>query len=161
MRRLRCVVVAFAAGCASSREAGVREIPETKNALVVRTDFSDATAWHALCAAIREPVGEFRFRAYVDFLSDPEYDGLAPDQLRSLMPKPARFFFFIVDRVALSHPDHPILVLDLLDQPGRSFRVIPSEMWSVENNLSIANMDFEDFAKSVDRDGIFRGFPRP
>jgi hypothetical protein len=31
-------------------------------------------------------------------------------------------------------------------------------MASVENNLSIANMDFIDFAESVDEDGIFRGF---
>jgi Domain of unknown function (DUF6924) len=31
-------------------------------------------------------------------------------------------------------------------------------MWSVENNLSIANMDFEDFADATDDDGIFRGF---
>jgi len=28
----------------------------------------------------------------------------------------------------------------------------------VENNLSLANMDFEEFADSVDADGVFRGF---
>jgi hypothetical protein len=32
-------------------------------------------------------------------------------------------------------------------------------MWGIENNLSIANMDFEEFAENVDDDGIFRGFP--
>jgi hypothetical protein len=31
-------------------------------------------------------------------------------------------------------------------------------MWSVENNLSISNMDFSDFADSADGDHIFRGF---
>jgi uncharacterized protein DUF6924 len=31
-------------------------------------------------------------------------------------------------------------------------------MWGVENNLSLANMDFEEFADSVDADGVFRGF---
>jgi hypothetical protein len=40
------------------------------------------------------------------------------------------------------------------------FRVIPSQMWSVENNLSIANMDFFEFADAVGDDGIFRGFPK-
>jgi len=30
----------------------------------------------------------------------------------------------------------------------------------VGNNLSIANRDFEEFANSVDEDGVFRGFPR-
>jgi hypothetical protein len=36
---------------------------------------------------------------------------------------------------------------------------IPSEIQSIENNLSLANMDFEEFAESADKDGIFRGFP--
>jgi hypothetical protein len=31
----------------------------------------------------------------------------------------------------------------------------------VENNLSVANLDFEDYADRVDADGIFRGFPDP
>jgi hypothetical protein len=31
-------------------------------------------------------------------------------------------------------------------------------MWGVENNLSLANMDWEDFAATVDEDGVFRGF---
>ena len=52
----------------------MKHLPETKNALVLRTDFSDAAAWEAICAAIREPVGEFR--AYVHFVSDPAYAGL-------------------------------------------------------------------------------------
>jgi hypothetical protein len=28
----------------------------------------------------------------------------------------------------------------------------------VENNLSISNLDWEDFADAVDSDGVFRGF---
>ncbi len=66
---------------------------------------------------------------------------------------------FIVDRIALTHPEHPILVVDLYTEPGRTFRVIPAEMWAVENNLSIVNMDFFEFADYVDQDGIYRGFP--
>jgi hypothetical protein len=33
-------------------------------------------------------------------------------------------------------------------------------MWSVENNLALSNMDFEEFATAVDGDGVFRGFPK-
>jgi hypothetical protein len=55
------------------------------------------------------------------------------------------------------HADHPLLSLDLRP-PGRSFRVMPAALWGVENNLAIANMDFEEFAHAVDEDGIFRGF---
>ena len=68
-------------------------------------------------------------------------------------------FMFVVDKITLSHPDNPILVIDLIGEPGRTFRVIPSAMWGVENNLSIANMDFADFADHTDSDGIFRDFP--
>jgi len=136
----------------------MKGIPDTPNALVLRTDFSDAAAWEALCAAIREPVGEFK--AYVDFVSDPEYDGMTTEQLLALIPHSSyRSFMFVVDRIALSHPDSPILVVDLYAEPGRIFRVIPSEMWGVENNLSIANMDFAEFADEADSDGVFRGFP--
>jgi hypothetical protein len=137
----------------------MKPIPNTDNTLVLRADFSDDAAWESLCAAIREPVGEFR--AYVDFVSDPAYDGLTPAQLLALSPPGSTHtFVFVVDRIALSHPDRPIQVVDLYTEPGRAFRVIPSEMWSVENNLSIANLNFEEFAESADRDGIFRGFPR-
>jgi hypothetical protein len=31
-------------------------------------------------------------------------------------------------------------------------------LWSVENNLNIANLDGDDFAKMVDEGGVFRGF---
>jgi hypothetical protein len=31
-------------------------------------------------------------------------------------------------------------------------------MWQVENNLSLGNMDYNDFVRSLDRDGVFRGF---
>jgi hypothetical protein len=34
-------------------------LPEPTNALVLRTDFSNAASWDALCAAVREPRGEF------------------------------------------------------------------------------------------------------
>ncbi|WP_435828452.1 DUF6924 domain-containing protein, partial [Nocardia testacea] len=41
---------------------------------------------------------------------------------------------------------------------GRTVRILPSQMWGIENNLSIANMDFQDFADAADPDGVFRGF---
>jgi hypothetical protein len=136
----------------------VQQLPKTDNALVLRTDFSDDAAWSSICTAIRQPVGQFQ--ANLDFVSDPQYDGLTVQQLLTLVPQGSdRTFVFLVDRVALTHPDQPILVVDLCDEPGRTFRVIPSEMWSIENNLSIANMDFAEFADSADQDAIFRGFP--
>lgn len=55
--------------------------------------------------------------------------------------------------------DLTLIYVDLYDQPGRSFRCAVSEIASIEANLAIANMDFEDFADSIGPDGVFRGFP--
>jgi len=52
-----------------------------------------------------------------------------------------------------------VLVIDLYADRGRTFRAIPSQIQGIKNNLSIANMDFFEFADNVDADGIFRGFP--
>ena len=136
----------------------MKNIPATKSSLILRTDFSDEAAWGALCAAVREAAnGEFA--ADVELVSDPEFAGLEAAQLPAApTDDPERAFAFLVDREALTHPDHPILVVDLWDEPGRAFRVIPEALWSVENNLALANMDFGEFADAVERDGIFRGF---
>jgi tetratricopeptide (TPR) repeat protein len=146
----------------SNTAADKRKIPATNNTLALRTDFSDESAWKSICAAIRRPDDKFGFTANVDFVSDPQYDGLTAEQLLFVSATDSlRTFAFIIDRTALSHPDHPILVVDMHDEPGRTFRVIPSEMWTVENNLSIANMDFEDFTDALDQEGVFRGFQGP
>ena len=133
-------------------------ILDTEHSLVRRTDYADDATWDILSAAIQAPVGEFR--AYVTLVSNPNYRGLNVAQVCELLPAGFRHsFLFVVDEIAIRDPEHPVLVIDLHDKPGRTFRVIPSEMWGVENNLSIANMDFEDFADNVDVDGVFRGFP--
>jgi hypothetical protein len=60
--------------------------------------------------------------------------------------------------MAITRPEHPILVVDLYGKPQKTFRVIPARLATVENNLAIANMDFDEFANAVDKDGVFRGF---
>jgi hypothetical protein len=136
----------------------VKTLPKTENALLLRTDFSDEAQWAALCEAVEAPSKE-GFQANVECISDPAYDGLTVGELVALAPRGGdRSFAFIVDRVTLTGPERPVLVVDLYDEPGRTFRVVPSEMWGVENNLSISNMGFYEFADHVDPDGVFRGF---
>ena len=65
--------------------------------------------------------------------------------------------FFVADTTTMEHRDRPILCVDLRAS-RQPFRVIPGELWAVENNLSLANMDYEEFADAVDAEGIFRGF---
>jgi hypothetical protein len=141
----------------------VKQLPNIANSLLLRTDFSDDAAWASLCAAARQPNAD-GFTAYVTCISDQTYDGLTVPQLVALAPQGdqsgRQTFAFIADQRTFSDPERPVLVVDLYDRPGRTFRVIPREMWSVENNLSISNMDYDEFAKSVDSDGVFRGFPQ-
>jgi hypothetical protein len=40
----------------------------------------------------------------------------------------------------------------------RPFRVVASELWSVENNLNLSNMDWDDFHGAADSDCVLRGF---
>jgi hypothetical protein len=134
----------------------MRPIPDTEKALVLRIDFSNEAAWTDVQAAIIEPVGDFE--AHVTFVSDPEYDGISKKDLLHALEGTARSYLFIVDEKTLHDTEYPIVVLDLFEDHGRTFRVIPREMWSVENNLSIGNMDFSEFADAVDDDGVFRGF---
>lgn len=136
----------------------MKQIPETADSLVLRTDFSDDAAWDGVCEAIKAPQGDFQ--ANVDCLSDPAFKGLDAKGIIAALPKDySHAMIFVVDDITLTKADHPVLCIDLMDQRGKTLRVIPSEMWSVQNNLSLANMDFADFANSAGKDGVFRGFP--
>ncbi|MEU8660303.1 DUF6924 domain-containing protein [Actinoplanes philippinensis] len=139
--------------------------------LVIRTDFAHPRAWEEIKAAIAEPQTEHGFTAFVAFVDDRAYEAVTASQLLERVPaNDHHAVAFLVDTKALTDPDRPILVVNLYDyvegledqgrgpQYGATFRVVPSEMWSVQNNLTIANMDWEDFAGNVDADGIFRGF---
>jgi hypothetical protein len=137
----------------------MNQLPQTENPLVLRTDFSNQATWERIFAEIQKPVGIFRFRANVKFLDDAEYADITKAQLVRLIPANYnQTFIFIADQITMSHPEHPLLIVDLYEGSGNEFRAIPSQIQGIENNLSIANMDFEEFAEAVDENGIFRGF---
>jgi hypothetical protein len=136
----------------------MKALPQTVKPLLLRTSFSDDTAWQALCAAMRQPSTPDGFVANLEVLSDADFAGATVEQLIAASGDHRHRFIFVADQQAFSSADHDVLVIDLRDQPGRTLRVIPSEAWGIENNLSIANMDFEEFADAVGADGVFRGF---
>jgi hypothetical protein len=138
------------------------QLPITRASPVLRTDFSDQAGWEAICAEIQRPSPE-GFEAHVEFIDDRAFDGLEVRQLLAAVPKDyPHTFIVIVDREAVSDDEHPLLVVNLYDglgsEVGEAFRALPSGIQSIENNLSIANMDFGDFAGAVDGRGVFRGF---
>lgn len=144
-------------------------LPKSNESLLVRTDFSSDEAWQQLAGqATRE--NEDGFRAYAEPVSDPAFDAASWETVKAAVPAgQGASVLFIADSISLSSPDHPILVVDLSDTylsvaefpeiAGRTpFRCIPSELWGVDNNLNISNMDWEDFAGAAGEDGVFRGF---
>jgi len=98
---------------------------------VIRTDFADEAAWVAVCAALQEPDAESGYEADVACRSDPRYAGLTAEGVAALLPHDQFTFMFIVDHLTLTHPEHPLLAVDLGDAPTRSFRTIPSEVAAI------------------------------
>jgi len=132
-------------------------LPASEDSLLVRTDFSDDDAWRDVVSAI-ETDNSDGFRAYVEVVDDRAWDGVAWQSIReaALAADDHALVLFVVDRIAFAD-DYPILVLDLTEEARPPFRCITQELWAVDNNLNLGNMDWEDFAGNTDDDGIHRG----
>ncbi len=137
----------------------MRKLPSTDDPIVMRTDFSNDFEWQTIYNEIVTPNPKFGFLPNVVFVNDTTVHDYTEEQLlcdSSLEYNHA--FIFIVDKFTITNPEHPVLCIGLKHNRGLKLRTIPSEMWAIENNLSISNMDFEEFVGAVDKDGIFRGF---
>lgn len=131
--------------------------PADLTSLVLRTDFSDEEAWETLQAVVNASA-EYPCATYV---SDPAYadvgiqaliDDDSPDDPYHVG------YLFLADAVTMRDQEHPLLAVDLYDEPGRTFRV-PLRWYSdISVNLTIANMCFHEFADAVDTSGTYRGF---
>jgi hypothetical protein len=133
-------------------------IPSSENALLIRTDFSDQSVWKRLKTAVSEPVEPGFFN--MEIVDDPDNSGATVEQLMEALPESYEHSFMVVaDVVSISEPHFPLLVVDLFVERGRKFRAEAAHVPSIDNNLSIANMGFEEFAELVDESGVFRGIP--
>jgi hypothetical protein len=134
------------------------KIPLSEHALLVRTDFSDPSAWQKLLTAVRNPADPFIFN--MEIVDDRANSGATVEQLLRALPEAYPHSFMVVaDSMAVSQPEHPLVVVDLYVERGRQFRAVAAQIAPIDNNLSIANMDFEEFAELVDDAGVFRGIP--
>lgn len=148
----------------TEREFQLKSLPQTDGTLLIRTDFSDQTAWQALHTAITTP-NEDGFLGRVHIVDDPAYSELTTEQVISLAPAPAGFIFLIVaDKTALTTPEMPLLAVlrdeeddDEMEHEQGELRVIAEELWCIENNISLANSDWKTFVDAADDDGVYRG----
>ena len=137
----------------------MKKIPRTEKASIIRTDFTNDAAWKRLQTAVQSPPEPFLFA--MEIVDDQNFDQLTNEKLPEQIPDNyLHSFIVLADATSLSAPNFPLLVIDLLEDPGREFRCEAAHLASIENNLSIGNMGFEEFADSVDDSGIFSGFPR-
>lgn len=138
-------------------------LPQAQS-ILVRTDFTDDAAWRALLQDAQAVHADAQ--AVLTPVDDREFDGWTVDMLLDLDVDSG--YLFAADARTFADPERPILVLNTDqaedDDPEEptSFRVIPEQLASVENNLSIANLSFIDYVESADTDGVFRGVaPQP
>jgi hypothetical protein len=136
----------------------MRLLPNTNDSLLVRTAFDDEDAWIEASAAATAS-NEDGFRAYVEVIDDKVWEGAGwEDVRRAVMSTSSKaFVLFVVDRAALGS-GFPILVVDIDEESRPPFRCMASKLYSVDNNLNIGNMGWEEFAEKTEGDGIFRGF---
>jgi hypothetical protein len=123
--------------------------------LLVRTDFSDEEAWQALRTAVTTP-SEEDFLANIQIVDDPAYRDLTSEQVAALAP--GERLLIVADKAAVASPEMPLLVRHTSEEGSAELRVVAEELWSIEINISIANMDWEEFVAAADEDGVLRGF---
>ncbi|MGY1503415.1 DUF6924 domain-containing protein [Streptomyces sp. QTS52] len=149
------------------------------DALVVRTDYEDEAAWQAVAAELAQAWGDDgEYEASVHLIDDPAWAGLKPDEVLDQARRDENLsVVFVADRVTMESPHRALLALDIagdededLDPlyyqvivdspPPREFRTVPAGVHDVHANLSIANMDFAEFAEaaSADPDRTYRSF---
>ena len=119
---------------------------------LVRTGTGADDAWRALIHAVRTPSSE-GFGAQVEPTSGPRYRGLSPSEIADLNdpvhPAPA---IFVADDEALAYLASVVVVV------GQEwFRCVIGQVWSVENNLRLMNMDVSTFLEAL-RGGLFDGY---
>jgi hypothetical protein len=134
-------------------------LPQTGGSPVLRTDFADQAAWEAIRNEIQQPTPEGFNKAGVDFIDDRAYEGMSKEQLLAAVPQEySHSFIIVVDAFAVTTQDHPVLVINLWKRSGAELRAVASEVYLIENNLSLGNLSFEDFVGVAEKTGgVYRG----
>ena len=141
---------------------------------LIRTDFSSDEAWqHVVDSVTKESdlASGDRYTPNVQPVSDRGFENATPETLAEAWPRDIHGYVMLADtqsvREAKSGSDLTVVFVDLYAEEedeelgevfGSSFRCATSAVASIEVNLSIANVDFSEFADSAGDDGVVRGF---
>jgi hypothetical protein len=155
---------------------------ENSTTPLLRTDFADDVAWAKVASAVtagadfgpdelNNPEAEL-YEPNIEPIENRAFEGATGTTLAAAIPLHPLAYVLLADarvmREALVGAELTVVYVDLsVDEhdaaefgwiQGREFRCEVGEIASIEANLSIANMDFAEFADAVDPDGVFRGF---
>ncbi|MFI6078693.1 DUF6924 domain-containing protein [Actinoplanes sp. NPDC051343] len=166
--------------CLSSVVGSMRAIPSGTergdyDAVIVRTDYSDAAGWLAVLAALKvgdtSGVGDEPLPWTYVIVEDAAWAGASVEDLvRAAAPDEYLSVVFAADQQTMSGPEHLFLAISAADphseyyaetvEYGRHFRIVPGQMPVFHANLDLGNMGFEEFAAAAQKDaeGVFRGF---
>lgn len=159
---------------------------EDEGTALIRTEFSDDAAWVSVVAAVtarvifNEPDPEVPgddggYSPYIVPIDDPAFadlDALSLADAWRPHREEATGYALLADaqsiREVVGGEELTVVYVDLHAADGdgelgwifgQSFRCVAREVAGIESNLSIANLDFSDFADYArDGDGVFRGF---
>ncbi|WP_412027838.1 DUF6924 domain-containing protein [Deinococcus yunweiensis] len=138
--------------------------PDDLTSLLIRADYSNEAAWQAAFDVVAAPVLlpglPASFRARFTVVQDVSFGRLTMTGLHEVLQDSPVPEVFVADHLTVMGEEHTLLVVRVAPSDRgatESFRVAPSFAWAVQNNLSLANMDFLDFLADVDSDGVYRG----
>ena len=135
----------------------MKAVPSTPDVPLIRTDFSNDSTWTEIVDCVQKPVGDMEFLANVTMVDDTAYEGASPADLLASLQESQHAIMVICDSTTITNPRRPLLVVEL-SEDARQFRAEPGSIQSIENNLTIGNMGWEEFAENLDADGIFVPF---
>ena len=125
--------------------------------VLVRTSFTSPAAWDAVVRGFTTPSPD-GFLPNVGVVDDRAFEGMSAASVLAGLPDGHRSVVFIADEVTETSEELLVMAIRPAITPMQSFRLSPAEAWSVENNLTLANMDWEDFMRATGPDGVFWGF---
>lgn len=159
----------------------MRELPEMGGrdeftALVIRTDYSDGSAWQAVLTELMQPSGEAgQFEAQVEIIDDPVWAEATPgDVITEVRRDETLGVVFLADLVTMRSADHALLACDVwaededldsmyyqelvYDPPAREFRAAPRAIHGIHANVTLGNLGVDELAEIADGDpgGVLR-----
>lgn len=133
-------------------------LPDLNVSLLVRTYFGSDDLWGAVRDEIEQGTDE-GFHAIVEFIDDRQYEGLTAQQLESTDRQRAsqNDLVYLADERAQKEPSHPLLVVRVGGGPDLPFRCRADVLYEVDANLSLGNLDWDDFRDQVDHSSVYGG----